>query len=71
MEWKEIQKRQSVPEKKKKIYNALAKAQFETWNRGSGYYYWSYKLLTDTVNTPDGSGGTAGIWDVVLILDGL
>ena len=34
MEWKEIQKRQSVPGEKKKIYNALAKAQFETWNRG-------------------------------------
>ncbi len=22
------------------------------WNAGSGYFYWSYKLLTDTVNTP-------------------
>ena len=47
---------------KKKIYNALAKAQFETWNRGSGYYYWSYKLLTDTVNTPGWIGWDS--WDL-------
>ena len=47
---------------KKKIYNVLAKAQLETWNRGSGYYYWSYKLLTDTVNTPGWIGWDS--WDL-------
>ncbi len=37
-------------EEKKKIYRALAKAQLAAWEKGSGYFYWSYKLLTDTVN---------------------
>lgn len=39
-------------EQKKEIYQAVAKAQLAAWNAGSGYFYWSYKLLTDTVNTP-------------------
>ena len=62
MEWKEIQKRQSVPEKRKKYIMLWQRAQFETWNRGSGYYYWSYKLLTDTVNTPGWIGWDS--WDL-------
>lgn len=49
-------------EEKKKIYNALAKAQLEAWNKGSSYYYWSYKLLTDTVNTPGWIGWDS--WDL-------
>ena len=49
-------------EQKKKIYNTLAKAQLEAWNKGSGYYYWSYKLLTDTVNTPGWIGWDS--WDL-------
>lgn len=35
---------------KRKIYRTLARAQLEAWEKGSGYFYWSYKLLTDTVN---------------------
>lgn len=35
---------------KKEIYRAIADAQIKAWNQGSGYFYWSYKLLTDTVN---------------------
>lgn len=35
---------------KKEIYLTVAKAQLEAWKKGSGYFYWSYKLLTDTVN---------------------
>lgn len=50
------------PEEKKKIYLALAKAQLAAWNAGSGYFYWSYKLLTDTVNTPGWTGWDA--WDL-------
>lgn len=50
------------PEKKKEIYEALAKAQLELWEKGSGYYYWSYKLLTDTVNTPGWIGWDS--WDL-------
>ncbi len=50
------------PEQKKEIYSALAKAQLELWEKGSGYYYWSYKLLTDTVNTPGWIGWDS--WDL-------
>ena len=45
-------------EEKKEIYATLAKAQLELWDKCSGYFYWSYKLLTDTVNTPGWIG-----WD--------
>ncbi len=48
-------------EQKKKIYQAVAKAQLAAWNTGSGYFYWSYKLLTDTVNTPGWVGWDS--WD--------
>lgn len=49
------------PEQKKEIYHAVAKAQLAAWNAGSGYFYWSYKLLTDTVNTPGWVGWDS--WD--------
>lgn len=47
--------------KKAEIYRALAESQIEAWNKGSGYFYWSYKLLTDTVNEPGWSGWDS--WD--------
>ncbi|MGN0293126.1 MAG: glycoside hydrolase family 5 protein [Lachnospiraceae bacterium] len=37
-------------EEKKEIYRAVAKAQLQAWQKGSGYFYWNYKLLIDTVN---------------------
>ena len=37
-------------ERKKEIYRAVAKAQLNAWRKGNGYFYWNYKLLTDTVN---------------------
>lgn len=49
-------------EEKKEIYQALAQAQVEAWNKGSGYFYWSYKLLTDTVNAPGWWGWDS--WDM-------
>ena len=39
-----------------------AKAQLDAWNAGSGYFYWSYKLLLDTVNEPNWIGWDA--WDL-------
>lgn len=45
-------------EEKRYIYRILANAQLEAWRVGHGYFYWSYKTLTDTVNT----GGWVG-WD--------
>lgn len=50
------------PEEKKEIYETLVKAQLELWEKGSGYFYWSYKLLTDTVNTPGWIGWDS--WDL-------
>lgn len=49
-------------EEKKVIYQALNKAQIAAWNKGSGYFYWSYKLLIDTVNSDDWKGWDA--WDL-------
>lgn len=37
-------------ESKREIYLAVAKAQLDAWRKGSGYFYWNYKLLIDTVN---------------------
>lgn len=49
------------PEEKRKIYRAVADAQLAAWQKGSGYFYWNYKLLTDTVNEPGWIGWDA--WD--------
>ena len=54
-------------EEKKEIYQAVAKAQLEAWNKGSGHFYWSYKLLTDTVNTSGWSGWDS--WDLGRCMD--
>lgn len=48
-------------EEKAQIYRAVAKAQLNAWNKGSGYFYWSYKLLTDTVNVKGWIGWDS--WD--------
>lgn len=49
-------------EEKKNIYQTLDKAQKAAWAKGSGYFYWSYKLLIDTVSTDDWKGWDA--WDL-------
>jgi len=51
-------------EQKKEIYSILAKEQLDAWNTGSGYFYWNYKLLTDTINTPGWVG-----WDFERCVD--
>ena len=43
------------------VLERLAKAMLDAWDAGSGYFYWSYKLLTDTVNTPGWVGWDS--WD--------
>ncbi len=48
-------------EEKRRIYRAVADAQLHAWEKGSGYYYWSYKLLTDTVNEAGWKGWDS--WD--------
>ncbi len=54
-------------EEKKAIYRTVAKAQMEAWNKGSGYFYWSYKLLTDTVNEKGWIGWDS--WDLGRCVD--
>ena len=52
---------------KKKIYRALDAAQKAAWDKGSGYFYWSYKLLVDTVSTGDWVGWDS--WDLGRCVD--
>lgn len=49
-------------EKKQEVYRILADAQLKAWENGHGYCYWSYKLLTDTVNSKGWIGWDA--WDL-------
>ncbi|OZG56682.1 beta-glucosidase [Bifidobacterium tissieri] len=51
-----------TPQEKRDLYQGVAASQLEAWSKGSGYYYWNYKLLTDTVNTPGWIGWDA--WDL-------
>ena len=49
------------------LYQAVAEAQLESWNTGSGYFYWSYKLLTDTINDKGWIGWDS--WDLGRCVD--
>lgn len=57
-----VQEEAYTPEEKKEIYQKLAQAQLAAWEKGSGYFYWNYKLLLDTVNDPNWIGWDA--WDL-------
>lgn len=52
---------------RKHLYEQLANAQLAAWRKGSGYYYWSYKLLLDTVNQPEWFGWDS--WDLGKCVD--
>lgn len=52
---------------KKHLYEQLANAQLAAWHEGSGYFYWSYKLLLDTVNEPNWIGWDS--WDLGKCVD--
>lgn len=52
---------------RKQVYRQLADAQLAAWNKGTGYFYWSYKLLLDTVNEPEWSGWDS--WDLGKCVD--
>lgn len=56
-----VQEEAFTPEEKKEIYRTLAEVQLAAWAKGSGYFYWNYKLLLDTVNDTDWIGWDA--WD--------
>ena len=54
-------------EEKQKIYQAIGKAQLSAWKKCSGYFYWSYKLLSDTVNSRGWNGWDS--WDMGRCID--
>ena len=56
-----------TPEQKAEIYQAVGKAQLEAWSRGSGYFYWTYKMLLDTVGEPNWNGWDC--WDLSKSVD--
>ena len=54
-------------EEKKTIYMTLAREQLAAWDLGAGSFYWTYKMLLDTVC----EGGLHGLdsWDVAKCVD--
>lgn len=54
-------------ETRQHLYQQLANAQLAAWQEGSGYFYWSYKLLLDTVNEPNWFGWDS--WDLGKCVD--
>lgn len=56
-----IQEESLSDEEKGNLYRRIAKAQLAAWEKGSGYFYWNYKLLLDTANDTSWIGWDA--WD--------
>lgn len=48
-------------EQKKELYSTLSRVQLQAWEKGSGYFFWTYKMLLDTVNDPVWNGWDS--WD--------
>ena len=46
---------------------ALSKAHLEAWENGSGYFYWTYKMLLDPTNEPAWRGWDC--WDLSKCVD--
>ncbi|MEZ3502187.1 MAG: cellulase family glycosylhydrolase [Lachnospiraceae bacterium] len=60
-------KERFTPEQKKEIYRTLANALLSAWSVGSGYFYWSYKVLLDTCGDPNWIGWDS--WDLGRCVD--
>ena len=54
-------------EQKTEIYRAVAQSQLDAWKKGSGYFYWTYKMLLDTVNEANWNGWDC--WDLSKSVD--
>lgn len=54
-------------EEKKTIYMTIAGAQLAAWERGSGYFYWTYKMLLDPANEAGWRGWDC--WDLAKSVD--
>jgi hypothetical protein len=53
---------QMTEEERKKVYRSIGKAQMDAWSKGSGFFYWNYKMLLDTVNDKNWFGWDC--WDL-------
>ena len=53
--------------KKKKIYNIISEEQLAAWEKGSGYFYWTYKMLLDPANEINWRGWDC--WDLAKSVD--
>lgn len=62
-----VQEQLMAAQEKRRLYRAVADAQLKAWDKGSGYYYWSYKLLTDTVHDAGWIGWDS--WDFGRCMD--
>ena len=54
-------------EEKTSIYTAIAKAHLDAWAKGSGYFYWTYKMLLDPTNEANWRGWDC--WDLAKSVD--
>ena len=52
---------------KKEIYTKISEAHLAAWEKGSGYFYWTYKMLLDTVNEKNWRGWDC--WDLAKSVD--
>jgi Endoglucanase len=52
---------------KQSIYMTIARATLDAWAKGSGYFYWTYKMLLDPANEPAWHGWDC--WDVAKSVD--
>lgn len=54
-------------EEKTAIYTAIAKAHLDAWAKGSGYFYWTYKMLLDPTDEAAWRGWDC--WDLAKSVD--
>ncbi len=52
---------------KRDVYMKLSELQLEAWERGSGYFYWTYKMLLDPTNEATWRGWDC--WDLAKCVD--
>ena len=54
-------------EEKKEIYTKISAAHLAAWEKGSGYFYWTYKMLLDPTNEVNWRGWDC--WDLAKSID--
>ncbi|MFC5470062.1 glycoside hydrolase family 5 protein [Cohnella suwonensis] len=54
-------------EERKSLYQKIADSQLSAWDKGQGWFYWSYKLLLDTVHDSKSEGWDS--WDMGKSMD--